>query len=173
MSEAFEAMLTGGHPNSLGRTEEVTGATLADPSRLTELFDTYHSADAVVRLRTSSALKRLAKADSHFLLPLLDRLLTETAELDQASAQWTLAEIFVILRPHMSPAQFSRALSILKRNLEGHSDWIVLCQTMKALGGWATTDPKLSHWLKPQLERHANDPRKSVAKTASKTLNQL
>ena len=55
--ESFEEMLTGGHPNSLGRTVEVVALVLADRDRLGELYACYQSDDAVVRLRTSNALK--------------------------------------------------------------------------------------------------------------------
>ena len=170
MNEGFEQMLTGGHPNSLGRTVEVFETVLADPSLLPDLFDTYQSDDEVVRLRVSSAIKRLARADPTFLLPILDRLLTETGELDQASAQWTLAQIFPLLRPHMSDTQFNRARSILKRNLEHHSDWIVLCETIKTLTGWASDDEDLRAWMTPHLERHSKDDRKSVSRNAKKAL---
>ena len=36
--ETFAAMLTGGHPNSLGRTVEVVDRVLADQRRLRELI---------------------------------------------------------------------------------------------------------------------------------------
>lgn len=173
MSETFEEMLTGGHPNSLGRTVEVVEIVQANPARLTDLFNTYASADPVVRLRVSSALKRLARANDRALLPVLDRLLTETAALDQPSAQWTLAQIFPILRPHMSPPQRARADEILKRNLAEHSDWIVLCETMKTLGLWSATDPQMKTWLRPQLDRHVKDPRKTVSRIAAKTRDSL
>ena len=48
-----------------------------------------------------------------------------------------------------------------------------LNQTMKTLGSWAKEDPALKAWLMPHLERLREDGRKSVAKTASKTLHSL
>lgn len=171
--ETFEKMLTGGHPNSLGRTVEVVAMVLAEPARLAELYACYGSDDAVVRLRTSSGMKRISWKKPEWLVPYIDRLLTEIAELDQASAQWTLAELFQTLAPLMSTAQRSQAEAVLKRNLANHTDWIVLNQTMKTLGAWANDDPKLLHWLVPHLERLCGDGRKSVAKTAVKTLATL
>ena len=38
MSEPFVDMLTGGHPNSLGRTIEVVDQVLATPDRIDELY---------------------------------------------------------------------------------------------------------------------------------------
>jgi hypothetical protein len=169
----FKEMLTGGHPNSLGRTVEVVEIVLADRARLGELYACYQSDDAVVRLRTSNGLKRISREKPEWLVPLIDGFLTEIAELDQASAQWTLADLFQTLAPHMTTSQRQQAEAVLKRNLANHNDWIVLNQTMKTLGAWAQNDAELTQWLVPQLERLSGDGRKSVAKTAAKTLKQL
>ena len=166
-------MLTGGHPNSLGRTVEVVEIVLADRARLGELYACYQSDDAVVRLRTSNALKRISREQPEWLVPLIDGFLTEIAELDQASAQWTLADLFQTLAPLMTSMQRQQAEAVLKRNLANHNDWIVLNQTMKTLGEWATQDVALKAWLIPHLERLQQDGRKSVAKTAAKTLKNL
>jgi hypothetical protein len=106
-------------------------------------------------------------------VPLIDGFLTEIADLDQASAQWTLADLFQTLAPLMTTRQRQQAEAVLKRNLANHNDWIVLNQTMKTLGEWATQDAVLKAWLIPHLERLQQDGRKSVAKTAVKTLNQM
>ena len=171
--KSFEIMLTGGHPNSLGRTVVVVAMVLADRARLGELYACYQSADAVVRLRTSNALKRISRERPEWLVPLMDGFLTEIAALDQASAQWTLADLFETLAPLMTPTQCQQAEAVLKRNLAQHTDWIVLNQTMKTLGAWAKQDAELKAWLLPHLQRLGGDGRKSVAKTAVKTLNQL
>ncbi|MBK7895076.1 MAG: hypothetical protein IPJ90_09385 [Anaerolineaceae bacterium] len=171
--EAFEEMLTGGHPNSLGRTVEVVEIVLADRARLGELYACYQSDDAVVRLRTSNGLKRISREKPAWLVPLIDGFLTEIAALDQASAQWTLADLFETLAPLLTPTQRQQAEAVLKRNLAHHTDWIVLNQTMKTLGAWAKNDAELTQWLVPQLERLSGDGRKSVAKTAAKTLKQV
>ena len=159
MHERFEDMLTGGHPNSLGRTPEVAAAVLARPARLAELFGCYAAADPVVRLRTSNALKRVEAARPDLLVPCIDRLIDEVGALDQASAQWTLA-----------PA---RALGLLQRNLAAHDDWIVLNATMETLSRWAADDPGLRRWLLPHLERLSTDRRKSVAARARRHRRRL
>jgi hypothetical protein len=58
----FADMLKGGHPNSLGRTEEVVGIVLADRARLAELFATMPDPDAVVRMRVGDALEKVCRA---------------------------------------------------------------------------------------------------------------
>ncbi|WP_146067388.1 hypothetical protein [Arthrobacter sp. SX1312] len=164
--EAIESMLTGGHPNSMGRTVEVVELVVADRSRLEELFGCYGSTDPVVRLRTSSALKRLEAARHEWLVPFADRLIDDVGMLDQPSAQWTLAKLLLRLTPDLTPDQRRRATVILQRNLEQQHDWIVLINTMETLSAWSAGDPALRAWLDPQLERLAGDPRTSVAERA-------
>lgn len=163
-------MLSGGHPNSLGRTLEVVESVLADRAMLAELYDCYFSDDAVVRLRTSSALKRICREHPDWLAPYLDRLLGEIADLDQPSVQWTLAQLCEMLERRMTPTQRKRAAEVMKRNLVQSDDWIVLNTTMQILADWSGSDAPLRRWLAPHLERLQRDPRKSVANRAGKLL---
>ncbi len=173
MSEGFEDMLTGGHPNSLGRTIEVVDTVLADPERMTELFDCYKSDDEVVRLRVSNAMRRVQAERPDLVVPLVDRLISEIAHLDQPSAQWTLPKLFEGAEAEMSPDQRAQALKIVKRNLAEHDDWIVLNNSIEYLARLAASDDDLRAWLLPHLKRCAGDSRKSVAKRAAKALTKL
>ena len=167
---SFQKMLTGGHPNSLGNTLEVVSIVLNDSSRLEELYQCYFSPDEVVRLRTSNAFKRICAEHSDWLMPYLDRFLSEIAAIDQASAQWTLAHLWNELKKFMTSDQQHRAQEHLKHNLAHHHDWIVLNNTMQTLSDWAREDDALRTWLRPQLQRLSSDSRKSVANRAKKLL---
>ncbi|MEM6264621.1 MAG: hypothetical protein AAGI38_19065 [Bacteroidota bacterium] len=169
----FEQRFTGGHPNSLGNTVELVEEVLAQPELFEELFNCYFSADEVVRLRTSNAMKRVCKVQPELLVPYLDRFLTEIAAIDQASTQWTLAQLFLMLEKELTEEQLVHAKSILKNNLAHHEDWIVLNQTMETLGRWASKDEVLKTWLIPHLERLSSDTRKSVAKKGQKLLEKI
>ena len=166
--ESFETMLSGGHHNSLGKTVEVVEIVLSDATRLEELYNCYFSTDEIVRLRTSNAIKRISKQNPNWLVPYLDRFISTIATIDQASAQWTLADLFLTLTPHMSQEQQAKAQAILKNNLESSNDWIVLNKTMQTLVIWAKKDCQLQQWLIPQLNRLSKDNRKSVAGRAKK-----
>ena len=170
MEEEFEAMLSGGHPNSLGRTEEVVDLVLADRGRLAALVDCYLSADEVVRLRVSSALKRVTIARPDWTIDFMDQLQDEVASIDQPSTQWTLALIFDLTRDLLTAEQRARAVEIMQNNLVEHDDWIVLNNSMKVLGAWADGDRELQSWLRPHARRLSEDPRKSVASNACKLL---
>lgn len=171
--EPFESMLTGGHPNSLGRTLEVVEIVLNDKTRLEALYRCYFSEDEVVRLRTSSAVKRVTIARPEWLEPYLDRFLGEITQIDQASTQWTLALLFDMLSDRMTSAQRSQATAHLKNTLATHVDWIVLSNTMKTLTKWATKDESLRAWLQPHLLRLTKDERKTVMGNAYKSLGAL
>ena len=171
--EEFESMLSGGHPNSLGRTLEVVDVVLADRSRLDDLYRCYYSDDEVVRLRVSSAMKRVTIEHPDWTLGLIDGLQCEVAAIDQASMRWTLALLFDLMADLLSPQQRSRAIEIMQANLAEHSDWIVLYNSMKVLGRWAEADPGLAEWLLPHAHRLACDERKSVAANARKLLAHL
>lgn len=167
-TESFETMLTGGHPNSLGRTVEVVEVVLKDASRLSELYNCYFSDDEVVRLRTSNALKRICAEYPEWLVPYIDKLLSEVSNINQASAQWTLAQLFNSLTSYINVSQKQKGIKILKRNLEHNDDWIVQNQTMQTLADWAKTDEALKEWLEPHLDNLVNDERKSIAGRAKK-----
>lgn len=171
MAEQFEAMLTGGHPNSLGRTVEVVDAVLAERARLAELYKCYFSDDEVVRLRTSSAVKRVTVAHPDWTIEFMDGLQSEVAAIDQASTQWTLALLFDLTKQLQTSAQLSRSIDIMKHNLTDRDDWIVLNNSMQVLHEWSLDDRQLSEWLIPQLERLTHDRRKSVSSRAAKLLS--
>lgn len=166
----FEKRLTGGHPNSLGNTVEVTEEVLVTNEHFDELFNCYFSKDEIVRLRVSSAMKRICKAKKELLLPYLDRFLTEISQIDQPSTKWTLAILFDLLKSDFSSNQLTQAKAIVKKNLEEEDDWIVLNYSMETLAKWSKKDENLKKWLHPHLERLKEDSRKSVSKRAYKLL---
>ncbi|MEM8749912.1 MAG: hypothetical protein AAGF28_06390 [Pseudomonadota bacterium] len=173
MAEDFESMLTGGHPNSLGRTLEVVDTVLADRARFAELYQCYFGDDEIVRLRVSNAVKRVTIEHPDWTMDFMDGLQSDVAAIDQASTQWTLALLFNLTNDLMSQTQRARALEIMKHNLANHNDWIVLNNSMQVLSEWAKGDAALAKWLRPHLERLQKDGRKSVAGRATKLLAKL
>ena len=166
-------MLTGGHPNSLGRTEEVVDILLADQGRLNELFATMADPDGVVRMRVGDALEKVCRERPSCLIPHVEHILSDLGNIDQPSVQWHVAQMLDHLRGVLSEHQVHQAQLLLQRNLARSRDWIVLNVTMDVLTGWSATDPSLARRLIPELERLREDKRKSVARRASKRLAEL
>lgn len=173
VSGSFADVLQGGHPNSLGRTEEVVRIVLADRARLEDLFATMAEPDEVVRLRVGDALEKVCREQPGWFVMHVDRLLGDLGQIEQASVQWHVAQMLHHLRSDLSDDQAQRATALLQRNLSRSTDWIVLNVTMDVLTQWATRDPSLAGWLAPQLERLRQDKRKSVAKRASERRDEL
>ncbi|MBD0401404.1 hypothetical protein [Flammeovirga sp. EKP202] len=169
----FEDRLKGGHPNSLGNTIEIVAEVLNDSALFEELFNCYFSEDEVVRLRTSNAMKRIGKVDKTYLIPYIDRFLDEISKIDQASTQWTFAQLFLLLEKEITEVQKQKATQIMKYNLENNNDWIVLNQTMETLFKWSKKEETLKVWIQPHLVRLSKDERKSVSKRALKYLETL
>jgi len=169
----FEEMLTGGHPNSLGRTIEVVNIILSDASQLEALYQCYFSTDEVVRLRTSSVMKRIWREQPTWLLPYINRFIHEISAIQQASTQWTIAQLFLELDAFLTDEQRLQAIQILQKNLESATDWIVLINTIETLATWAVKNISLKNSLQHHLIRLAGDPRKSVSNKASKSLKNL
>lgn len=173
LTSDFETLLTGGHPNSLGNTLQVVDIILQDRSRLEDLFSCYFSNNEVVRLRTSNALKRICIEHPDWVYEYTDRLIIEISPINQASTQWTLAILFRLLTSFLSQAQKSKALEILKINLDNHTDWIVINTTMETLFEWSKSDQDLEKWLRPRLEKFVLSDKKSIAGRAKKYLHLL
>lgn len=166
-------MLRGGHPNSLGRTEEVVDVVLADRAVLDELFAAIADPDAVVRMRVGDALEKVCRERPEWFTGHADRLLGEIGRIDQPSVQWHVAQMLQHLRADLSDAQASAATALLQHNLVGSTDWIVLNVTMDVLTDWASRDVELAGWLSGELERLRHDRRASVAKRAAKRLAEV
>jgi len=173
MAETFEAMLTGGHPNSLGRTEEVAQLVVDAPDRIDELFRTYDSTDEVVRLRVSSAFKRVFLAQPQWFKRWYGRFSKRVVRLGQPSALWTLSLLCLRLEDQLTAKHKANAVALLQEMLETCDDWIVLNNTLETLGHWAQQDAQLKRWLEPRLRRYSGDRRKSVAKKAQRIATML
>jgi hypothetical protein len=169
---SFETLLSGGHPNSLGNTELVTSKVLNDKSLLPSLLACYESHDPVVRLRTSSCLKRVCQQQPEWVYEHIHTLFEEISRIDQASTKWTLAIVFGLLRDRFNDNELVAAVKIMKQNLF-YPDWIVQNTTMQVLFEFIESDSTIKLWLTKDLESLAESPWKSVAGRATKLLKIL
>lgn len=185
----IEKKLSGGHPNSLGNTIEIVELVLADETQnqMNKLCETYDSKDEIVRLRVSSALKRVAglHQDSfsqknpprpEWILQRFDWLVDEIGwKLDQPSAKWSISQILYQLDSLLDEEQRVRGIKLMKYYLTTESDWIVLSNSAEKLTNLSLVkqDHDLKAWLIPQLEKLSQDKRKSVSSKSLKCLKKL
>ncbi len=169
MKHSYEAQLSGGHPNSLGNTIEVVAHVL-DHHTFDSLLACYDSKDAVVRLRVSSAVKRVYKEQPEWVEAHIDTFLNKIAKIDQPSTWWTMSQLFFWMSDKMSASQLEQAKKIVKYYLDTTHDWIVENTAMDVLAQWGEDDEEIKQWLVPRLEKYARSNRKSVANRARKLL---
>jgi HEAT repeat protein len=166
-------MLSGGHPNSLGRTEDVVKLVLKAPERMDELFQGYDDPDEVVRLRVSSSLKRVFLAKPDWFKDWFSKFSKRVLRLAQPSALWTYSLLCLQLENQLTPKKKEQAIEDLKHILKTCDDWIVINNTVETLAHWAKGNLELRKWLKPRLKKYSTDRRKSVAKKSAKALEKL
>lgn len=168
----YEKTLSGGHPNSLGKTIWVVDDILTDRKKLNDLYACYFSKDPVVRLRVSNAFKRICKEKPGWVAEYIDQFINEISNIDQASTKWTLATLFLLLKNYMSSKQKAASIKIMKNNLH-YPDWIVQNITADTLAVYAENDVKLKQWLIPELKKLSKGKYKSVARRSDKLISRL
>lgn len=169
--DPIQDVLSGGDPRSLGRTEEVVSWVLADQTRLDELFACLFHKDEIVRMRAGDALEKVARQQPEWLVPYVERLLTDVAQIAQHSVQWHLAQM--LGEVPLTPGQRVRAIALLKQMLDRYDDWIVVNLTLESLAGFARDDDALRGEFTTTLKRYEQHPKKSVASRARKLLREF
>ena len=167
MKEKFEIMLSGGRPNSLGRTLEVVDIILNDEGSLDYLFECYSTDDATVRLRVSNAFKRIFRQKPNWFVGYVDKFQSLVPTLNQPSAEWTLAQLHLEFFNLLNEEQKSKAIDISREQLRNSKDWIVIIQNINFLEKVAEEDESLRHWLLTKLNLISKDSRKAVSKKAA------
>jgi hypothetical protein len=169
--EPIIAMLTGGNPRTLGRTEEVVTLALGNRTRLKELFGCLLEEDEAIRMRASDALEKVCRQRPAWLQAFVPQLLTEVAVIEQASVQWHLAQI--LGEVELTPSQRATACRILKRNLAQKKDWIVVNYSMETLAKFSRDDSQSRTEVLAMLKGLLSDPHTSVVARARKLIAAL
>lgn len=169
--EPLKAILIGGNPRSLARTEEVVMLVLENRIRLHELYDCLLEDDEIVRMRASDALEKVCRQRPAWVQAYVPQLLTEIAPIDQASVQWHLAQI--LGEVELTPPQRAAACRILKRNLAEKKDWIVVNYSMETLAKLSRDDGQLQTEMLVILKELVSDPHKSIVARARKLIAAL
>ena len=173
MKDKFTTMLSGGNPNSLGRTLEVVDIVLNNKNNLIYLFECYLSNDATVRLRVSNAFKRIFRQNPNWFIEYVDKFQTIIPTLKQSSAEWTLAQLHLEFCDLLTAKQLTTAINLSKEQLKNSKDWIVIIQTINFLEKMAQKDEFLREWLVIKLDLISKDKRTAVRKKANEIINSL
>lgn len=164
-------VLSGGDPRSLGRAQEVVDAVLSDHDLLPGLFGAVMDEDELVRMRAGDALEKVCRERPEWLVPYVDRLLTELAAIRQDSVRWHVAQM--LGEVPLSEGQREDAARLLERFADEEDGGFVVAHALTSLAALAEDDPALRRSLRGRLERLSRDERGSVAKRAGKLLAAL
>lgn len=167
----YAEVLRGGNPRTLRGSEQVLADLRAHPQRVGELIDCCCDADEVVRMRAADALEKFAREEPDLVAAQLERLFAELGPSRQPSVQWHVAQI--LGEVPLTSAEQQHAATWLCQTLDEASDWIVLSHALSSLAILVTRDPSLRPAALERIQRHADDPRKAVAKRAVKALRLL
>jgi hypothetical protein len=122
--------LEGGDRRSIGPSNEVVVAVLADPTRFDKLFGRLFVEDSVVRARAADAVEKISVTCPEYLRPYKSKLIGPLARCEQKEVRWHVAQMLPRLRWN---AREQRLVSdILQGSLRDSSSIVKTC-AMQAL----------------------------------------
>ena len=142
------AKLQGTDGRSIGRSEEVVGDVLADPSQFRVVFDAMLVPDPVVRVRAADAVQKITRRRPDLLQGLENRVLFDLAATGQPEVRWHVAQLAPRLA--LTPPQWARAITMLRGFLDDDSRIVRTC-AMRALADLAEHDEQMRRWVRPLL----------------------
>lgn len=173
MHEPFAVLLAeGGKSNSLGRSAEVIEAVLQDRALLGELYGCLFDSDSWIRMRAADSLEKVCRPHPEWLLPYVDRFMSELHASTQPSIQWHLAQIYQQVA--LTPAQRQAVIAWLTDLLKSvEVDWIVAANAMDALAYFAREGYVAVSDARAIFEVQMGHKSKAVVKRAQKLLDEL
>ena len=142
------AKLQGTDGRSIGRSEEVVGDVLADPSQFRVVFDAMLVPDPVVRVRAADAVQKITRRRPDLLQGLENRVLFDLAATGQPEVRWHVAQLAPRLA--LTPRQRARAITMLRGLIDDDSRIVRTC-AMRALADLAEHDEQMRRWVRPLL----------------------
>jgi len=164
------AKLTGSDFRSIGHSEEVVKAVLAQPSLFTVLVSGILSDNPLIRMRAADATEKVTASHPEWLAPYKQQLVNEIAAIDQQEVRWHAAILFT--RLELSRAERRRVASILKSRLNDKSR-IVQTFSLQALADLSKQDLSLKSEVIALIEKKMKDGPPSVQSRGRKLLKEL
>jgi hypothetical protein len=141
--------LTGTDRRSIGKSNEVVTAVLADPSLFSVLFNGLLDTDSALRMRCADAIEKITVTHPEYLRPFKRKLIEHVAKIEQQEVRWHVAQLFSRLT--LTPRERGHVVGILTAFLQDESK-IVNTFSMQALADIAEQDAGLRVPIIKQLE---------------------
>lgn len=162
--------LTGGDRRSIGQSEKVVAAVLADPALFSSVFDGMLAADPLVRMRCADAVEKITAPHPEWLRPHKKALLRQVAKIEQKEVRWHAAQLFP--RLSLTKAERRAVVAVLNQYLADKSG-IVRTFAMQALADLAAQDDELRAPILAQLEDLTRTGTPAMRSRGRKLLSQL
>jgi hypothetical protein len=138
--DAILQRLQGRDRRSIGKSNEVVAAVLAQPNLFGSLFEGMLNYDPVVRMRAADAVEKITAQHPEYLWPFKRRLIYEVAHVNQQEVRWHVAQMFS--RVNLTLKERRAVFTILLEYLDDRSR-IVKTFSMQALADIAMHDSSL------------------------------
>lgn len=162
--------LKGGDFRSIGRSEEVAQAVLADESLFPILMSGLTSEETLVRMRSADAAEKVTSKRPQWLAPHKEYLLNEVTKIGQQEVRWHTA--MMLTRLELNETERTRAASILKKWLDDKSR-IVQTSALQALVDLSKQDSRSRSDTKRLLEEKIKNGPPSVRARGKKLLKEM
>ena len=166
----FEDALTGGHPNSLGKTIEIVDEVLDKPDKIDDLFNCYQSKNETVRLRTSNAFKRIFRERPKLFENWKKRFIEYVAYINQPSAKWTTIQLLDEFFEYLDEKEKIQSSKICLEYLRNENDWIVVNHSITFMRNHKELFDFNDSSLIKLIKSFESDRRKSISRNVGKLL---
>ena len=164
--------LVGNDFRSIGKSNEIVQAVLANPRLFDDLFSGFFESDPHVRMRTADAIEKITTKKPELLKKFKRLMLDKVAYTEQQEVQWHVAQM--IPRFKLSKSDVPKVRKILDIYLKSTNSNIVRVMSLQALADLALQDKIEKVDVIRGIEQYAdivNTP--SVRARARKLLKQL
>lgn len=162
--------LSGGDFRSIGHSEEVVKAVLAEPALFAVLMSGFTSDDPLIRMRIADAAEKVTRQHPEWLSLYKDKLINEIAAIDQQEVCWHAAIMFT--RLELTQAERNQVFETLKLWLSDKSR-IVQTFSLQALADLSKQDPSLRSEAKRLIEGKIKSGPPSVQSRGKKLLKEM
>lgn len=170
MSEIKE-MLSGGTRTSVGNSDQVIAALVADSSGLDDVYRLFLHDDPVVAMRSSYVAMRVAEQKPESVKPFAADLLRNLELYTQQEVRWHVPQLLVHL--DLSKDQKRRAYDVVMTWAETDKSKIVGYYGFQAAADFAQTDGELLEDFIPRIRKANESGSKSIQSRCKKIAKQL
>jgi hypothetical protein len=170
MSKILQKLI-GGDLRSIGRSDEVVGDILHNPSLFEDVFKGIFNEDPIIRMRSADAIEKVSKKHPDLLQPFKNRLINEVSKIKQQEVQWHVAQMFSYLE--LTNSDIKKIAKILFLFIDSSNSNIVKVFSLQTLVDIALTDSSIKSKIMDKLKQMVNNGSPAVVNRCNKLMYKL